>query len=87
MRIAVSFFGALLVVGGIAALIVAPRHAPNYVQTHPGRFCVEPCSLPTHNIGWSQTLYDLARIGGWALVVFGALIIAVALIREFRTTT
>jgi hypothetical protein len=28
--------------------------------------------------------YGLVRIGGWALMVFGAVIVAFALVREFR---
>ena len=102
--------GALLVVGGIAARIGVPPHAPHYVA-NPNQLPVSviyqynvaanqfaggfdyknsagawtPFYYHVH-VGWSQTLYDLARIGGWALLVFGALIIAIALIREFRTT-
>jgi hypothetical protein len=86
MRIAFAFFGAVLVVGGIAAKIEAARHAPDYVVNGPaGSYCSVPCHY--HNVGWSQTLYDLVRIGGWALLIFGALIVAVALIREFRTAS
>jgi len=31
-------------------------------------------SLPQHRL--VETLYDLVRIGGWALLVFGAVIVA-----------
>jgi hypothetical protein len=35
----------------------------------------------------SETAYDLLRIGGWALVVFGALLALVGLIRFYTEHT
>jgi hypothetical protein len=75
MRLAGALLGALLIVAGIAAQIVAARHRPEYVT---GGFSFGRWT------GWSSTAYDLVRIGGWALLVFGAVIVAFALIREFR---
>lgn len=65
-------------VGGIAAQIVAQSHRPQYstVAGFGG-------SLGTWT-GWSSTAYDLVRIGGWALLIFGAVTVALALIREIR---
>jgi hypothetical protein len=34
--------------------------------------------------GLSQTVYDLLRIGGWALVIVGALVVVTGLIRYWR---
>lgn len=34
--------------------------------------------------GLSPTAYDLVRIGGWALLIFGAVIVVFALVREIR---
>ena len=77
MRIAFAFFGALLVVGGIAALIEANQHHPVTASVYSF----------TRSFGWSENAYSLVRIGGWALLIFGALIVAIALIREFRTAS
>jgi hypothetical protein len=37
-------------------------------------------------LGFSTTTYDLVRISSWALIVFGAVIVAFALVRELRQT-
>jgi hypothetical protein len=66
-----------MIVGGIAARIEAARH-------HPVPGCSD-CSGPAQPAtGWSATAYDIVRIGGWALLVFGAVIVVFALVREFR---
>ncbi len=70
-----SLLGALLIVGGIAALIEAGRHRP---QT------IDAGYLLSHTTGWSPTGYDVVRIGGWALLIFGAVIVAFTLVRELR---
>jgi hypothetical protein len=80
-----ALLGALFMVGGIAAQIVASRHMPTTRFVGPtaaagGRACFNPCSQIT--VG--QTTYDLVRIGGWALLIFGAVIVAFALVREVR---
>ena len=69
-----SGYGALLISGGIATLIVADRHRP--VPGSPATFGAAS--------GWHSTTYDLVRIGGWALFVFGVVILLFALIREVR---
>jgi hypothetical protein len=75
MRIALAFLGAALMVAGMAARIVASRHAPGITN-----YGLVP-------YGWPATTYDLVRIGGWALLIFGAVTVAFALIREFRKPT
>lgn len=78
MRIGFALLGGLLMVGGFAARIVASRHVPGFA---PGTYIL-PAQPP--RTGWPTATYDLVRIGGWALLIFGAVIIALALVREFR---
>ena len=58
-----GLLGALMIVGGVAAWIVASHH-------HPGTptllYCIEPCAV--FHTGWTQTVYDLVIIGGWMLL-------------------
>jgi hypothetical protein len=67
------FGGGILVVGGIAAFVEAHRHIPVPAR-QPEVGLVTPAS------GLSNTAYDLLRIGGWALVVFGILLAVLGLI-------
>ncbi len=67
--------GATMVVGGIAAFIEAHRHMPV-----PARRPLEVGSV-TPASGLSTTAYDLLRIGGWALVIFGAVTVIVGFIQ------
>lgn len=76
MRIAFAFFGALLMVAGIAARIVAERHHPQLVS---GGYL-----LNSRELGWPATTYDVVRVASFALLIFGAVIVALALVREFR---
>jgi hypothetical protein len=68
-----ALLGALLMVAGVAAQIVARRHRPI-----PGSDATFGAAS-----GWPTT-YDLMRIGGWALLIFGAVTVAFALARETR---
>jgi uncharacterized membrane protein len=78
-----AFAGALLVVAGIAAFIVASTH-------HPLVYCGEHCGhADTLRVGvspWSSTAYDLVRIAAWALVIFGSLLVVAGLIRFWSET-
>jgi hypothetical protein len=80
--------GALIVIAGIAALIVTANHYPEAHHTPPldlsGENVLGTLTLTSHRSAWSQTAYDLARIGGWALVILGALIVIVGLIRYWQ---
>lgn len=80
------FGGAVLVVAGIAAFIEAHSHMPvpaeavveGNVYQAPG-----PAGSASHSLastGLSQTAYDLLRIGAWALVILGGLLVVVGLI-------
>ena len=74
-------------VAGIAALIEADQNHPGYSSgaVIPGTGVQTGFGVGV--TGWPQTTYSLVRIGGWALLIFGALIVAIALIREFRTAS
>jgi hypothetical protein len=70
-----ALLGGGLIVGGIAALIVASRHRPHVLDAG---------FVLSHPIGWSTTAYDAAWIGGAALLIFGAILVAFALVREIK---
>jgi hypothetical protein len=76
MRIAFAFFGAAVMVAGVAARVVAGRHHPHAASV---RFL-----LGSQKTGWPATTYDLVRVASFALLIFGAVIVALALVREFR---
>jgi len=76
------FGGAVLVVAGIAAFIEAHSHPPELegrCRTG-GRACPVEDFSNVH-IGLSQTAYDLLRIGAWALMIVGGLLVLTGLIR------
>ena len=74
-----ALLGALLMVCGIAARIEAARHLCAY---GPKAGVLTGACV----VGWSPTTYDLVRIGGWALLIFGAVIVVFALVRELKRT-
>jgi hypothetical protein len=71
------FVGAALVVAGIAAFIEAHSHRP--LRECPGGREICNAGSSVH-VGLSQTPYDVLRIGAWALVIVGALLVIVGLI-------
>jgi hypothetical protein len=75
------FGGATLVVVGIAAFIEAYSHRPVIAlsELRAARMAARG-ETPPHS-GLSQTPYDLLRIGAWALVIFGGLLVTVGLMR------
>jgi hypothetical protein len=66
--------GAIPIVVGIAAFIEAHRHMPVPAR-RPEIGLITPAS------GLSPTAYDILRIGGWALIIFGILTVVLGLIR------
>lgn len=86
-----ALVGALLIVGGIASQIIAARHLPGtkFIPTNPATDAVCAPGITScadghyAAVGLSTTIYDAVRISGWALIVFGAVIVAFALVREF----
>jgi hypothetical protein len=88
------FIGAALVIAGIAAFIEAGGRAPQYASKCLGheRGTAEAgqslCEgeevrylVPEH---LSRTPYDLLRIGAWALVLVGGVLMVMGLIRYWR---
>jgi peptidoglycan/LPS O-acetylase OafA/YrhL len=80
--------GAIIVIAGTAALIVAANHHPEAHYSPPFHVSSEnvlgTLTLTSPGSGWSQTAYDLVRIGAWALAVLGALTVIVGLIRYLQ---
>jgi hypothetical protein len=77
------FGGAALVVAGIAAFVEAQSHRP---MVRPAarsfRQAEEEVAAPRMiHVGLSTTAYDILRVGAWALVIVGALLSIVGLIR------
>jgi hypothetical protein len=70
------FGGAVLVSAGIAAFIEAHTYKPHRPE-------IEPLSTTP----LSRGSYDLLRIAGWVLVVFGAVIIITGLIAYWTAQT
>jgi hypothetical protein len=73
--------GALLVIAGIAAFIEAGSHPPELESRcrTGGTACPLEDFINVHR-GLSQTAYDLLRIGAWALMIVGGLVVATGLI-------
>ena len=77
--------GAVLVILGIVALIEASSHAPEYICTLRLELGPPTCTARYLRAGHlSQTAYDLLRVGAWALVIVGALVVLTGLIRYWR---
>lgn len=72
------FGGATMIIGGIAAFIEAHRNIPVPAK-QPELGLITPAS------GLSDTAYDLLRLGGWALVIFGTVFVILGLIRYAAT--
>jgi uncharacterized membrane protein len=70
---AMPFLGATLAVAGIAGFIEASAHQPNSCL-------IRERGSPCHH-GLSPTAYDLLRIASWALVISGALLVLIGLMR------
>jgi uncharacterized membrane protein HdeD (DUF308 family) len=79
------FGGAALVIAGVATFIEAHSHRTEYGYNLPNGSRI-PRGAPEELLEGrlSQTPYDLLRIGAWALVIVGALLIVVGLIGYWR---
>jgi hypothetical protein len=78
--------GAVVAIAGIVALIAAASHHPEVhhapLPDFGGKHVLGTLTLTSAGSGWSQTAYDLIRIGGWALVILGALTLIVGIVRD-----
>jgi hypothetical protein len=81
--------GAVLVIAGVAAFIEADAHKPEVLlgtaQQARRAARAERLGLPVPETGLSHTAYDLLRIGAWAFVIIGGLLVVMGLIRYWRT--
>jgi hypothetical protein len=71
----------LPILGGIAAQIDARIDAPAVV---PRGF--EALRAAMRRTGWSTSVYDAVRDGGWALIIFGLIIGLVVHVRDKKRT-
>jgi hypothetical protein len=78
-----AFGGATPVIAGIAAFTEASRHRPP-VHSPPRVYAdaegIVEVDVAVPKSGLSQTAYDLLRIGAWALVIVGGLLVIVGLV-------
>jgi hypothetical protein len=73
--------GAVLLIGAAAGFVIVPEHKPQHGEA------VVPGWGGTgvyFHTGWSQTVYDAARIATWALLIVGTLLVVVVLINYAR---
>jgi hypothetical protein len=63
--------GVLLLIVAVAGFVITPQHAPDAC----GQFSF--CDISV----WSQSTYDAARIGTWAALIVGAVLVLLGLIR------
>lgn len=73
--------GAILVIAGIVAFVEADRHHPARALNVHGAHVLGRITLTGPGSEWSQTAYDLVRIGAWTLVISGGLTVIAGLIR------
>jgi hypothetical protein len=75
------FAGAVLLIAGIAAFIEASSHPPELEsRCTTGAMACPVEDFRVVHIGLSKTAYDLLRIGAWALVIVGVLLVITGLI-------
>jgi hypothetical protein len=74
-----TVLGAVALIGGVAARIEAGSHAPKTMAICPATesACV---NAKTIHVGLSHTAYDLLRIGSYALLIVGVLLVLTGLI-------
>jgi hypothetical protein len=76
------FLGAALVIAGIAAFIEAHSHPPELEsRCRTGGYACPLEDFTQVHVGLSQTAYDLLRIGAWALMIIGGLLVITGLMR------
>lgn len=69
--------GTLLLAVAVVGFVIVPEHKPHLAPA-PGWWG------GPYRVGWSQTAYDAARIGTWALLIVGVILLAVGLIDYAR---
>jgi hypothetical protein len=78
------FGGALLVIAGVAAFMVASSHQPDWEfrcrAIGRSERCLHGTLYEVHS-GFSHSAYDLLRVSAWALVIIGVLLVVTGLFR------
>lgn len=77
-RLITIIIGTLLLIAAVAGFVIVPEHKPQFVCGGFGAEGGPQCA------GWSRTAYDAARIGSWALLILGGLLVVVGLINYAR---
>ncbi len=73
--------GAVLLIAAVAWHVIAVDHMPIICDHGNGGFnSAFRCS------GWTKTTYDAVRIASWACGIVGVILVAVGLIRVWRTS-
>jgi hypothetical protein len=78
--------GSVLLVGSVVGFVIVSEHKPQFIGGDvviPGTSSTVPSDFG-HWLGWSHTAYDAARIGTWALLIAGVLLVALGLINYAR---
>ncbi len=80
--------GAVLLVAAAAGFVIVPEHKPvtKYVDLSTGSLCTPTAGCTKVHTGFAtQSTYDIARIGTWACLILGLLIVAAGLINLARS--
>lgn len=83
--------GIVLLLAAVAGFIVVPEHKPGSVLVAPNgdrgpQACTHELVIDCHQVatGLSQRAYDVLRTETWALLVVGALLVAISRVRHSR---
>ena len=80
--------GVVLLIAAVAGFVIVPEHGPGSTAgadvVIPGTNTSVPAPGPVVVYGWSQTVYDAARIGTRAALIVGAVLVVLGLIRFAR---
>jgi hypothetical protein len=68
--------GALLLIASAAGFVIVPDHKAHFPP--------DLYLLGSPQVGWSSAAYEGARIGTWALLIVGGLLVAIGLIHYAR---
>jgi hypothetical protein len=79
-RLVPVILGGLLLVGAVAGFVIEPEHH-GWLKCPPGMISPTECHWV---VGWSRTVHNAVRIGSWALLIAGVLLVTVGLISYAR---
>jgi hypothetical protein len=76
--------GAVVLIAAVAGFIIVPEHEPGIASSYT---CLNSLAFslpPGCHTGLSRAAYDGLRIGTWAVLIVGVLLVAMGLIRYAR---